>query len=91
MKGRVTATAFGELTEIQGYIAKENEVAARAVRMRIEEVIERIFEFPFIASPVDDTGVRVFPARPFPYLVFYTVGTREVIIRNVRYAGRLRP
>ncbi len=91
MKGRVTITAFEELTDIHAYIAKENETAARLVRARVEELIERIFEFPFIAPALNATGVRVFPVRPFPFLVFYTVGKREVIIRNIRYAGRNRP
>ncbi|MDO8576590.1 MAG: type II toxin-antitoxin system RelE/ParE family toxin [bacterium] len=91
MKGRVTGTAFNELLEIHSYIAKEDDAAARLVRSRVEELIERIFEFPFIAPAVNDVGVRVFPVRPFPYLIFYTVTQREVIIRNVRYAGRMRP
>ena len=91
MKGRVTVTAFEELAEIHAYIAKENQTAARLVRFRVEGLIERIFEFPFIAPALNDTGARVFPVRPFPFLVFYTVGKREVIIRNVRYAGRMRP
>lgn len=91
MKGRVTSAAFRDLVEIQTYIAKDSDDAARFVRFRIEEVIERIFEFPFIAPSVDDSGIHVFPVRPFPYLIFYTVGKREVIIRNVRHAGRNRP
>lgn len=91
MNGRVTSTAFREIVEIQSYIAGDNQTSARLVRARIEEVIERIFEFPFIAPTVNDAEVRVFPVRPFPYLIFYTVGPREVIIRNVRHAGRIRP
>lgn len=90
MRGRVTIAAFRELIEIQSYIAEDDEAAARLVRSRIEEVIERIFEFPLIAPEANETGVRVFPVRPFPYLIFYTVGRREVIIRNVRHAGRIR-
>ena len=70
MRGRVTDAAFSELVEIHSYIAKEDRVAARLVRARVEEVIERIFEFPFIAPAVNDAGVRVFPIRPFPYLIF---------------------
>jgi len=91
MRGRVTVAAFRELAEIQDYIAKDDEVAAQLVRARAEEVIERIFEFPLIAPASNDAGIRVFPVRPFPYIIFYTVGKREVIIRNVRHAGRMRP
>lgn len=91
MKVRITETAFAELVEIRAYIVKDNPTAARAVITRIEEVIERIGEFPEIAAPVDTSGIRIFPATPFPYLLFYTVERREVIIRNVRHAGRIRP
>ena len=34
--------------------------------------------------------IRVFPTPPFPFVIFYTVGYEEIIIRNVRYAGRKR-
>lgn len=91
MNVRVTATAFAELQEIHAYVANDNPTAARAVVARIEDIINRIGEFPDIAAPIDDSGVRVFPVSPFPYLVFYTVRQREVIIRNVRHAGRIRP
>ena len=91
MRNWVTRAAFRELVEIHSYIAKDNRAAARAVRARVEELIERIFEFPFIAPVVNDEGIRVFPVRPFPYLIFYTVDRSGVIIRNIRHAGRTRP
>jgi plasmid stabilization system protein ParE len=66
-------------------------MAAKAVIWRIEQVIARISRFPDIARGVDPTGLRVFPVVPFPYLVFYTVGPDELIIRNVRHGKRRRP
>lgn len=91
MRVKITETAFAELVEIHSYIARDNPVAARAVATRIEEVVDRIGEFPEIAAPVDISDIRIFPVMPFPYLIFYTVGRREVIIRNIRHAGRMRP
>jgi addiction module RelE/StbE family toxin len=91
MRVRFTETALAELTEIHAYIAERNQSAARAVISRIQKVIDRVGEFPEMASAVDKSSVRVFPVPPFPFLVFYTVGREEVTIRNVRYAGRMRP
>jgi len=88
MKLRITETAFAELSEIGAYIAVDSPVAARIVVTRIRQVIDRIAEFPYMARPVDRSDVRIFPARPFPFLVFYTIESREVIIRNVRHASR---
>jgi len=91
MKVRFTATAFAEINEIHDHIAKDNPTAAKAVILRVEQVIARIARFPLIARAVDPSGVRVFPVGPFPYLVFYTVEADEVIIRNVRHGRRRRP
>jgi len=90
MKVRFTETAFDELKELYASIAGDNAVAARVVVTRIEHIIDRIGDFPDIAMPIDTSGIRVFPTPPFPYLVFYTGRQREIIIRNIRYAGRRR-
>jgi addiction module RelE/StbE family toxin len=91
MRVRFTQTALAELIEIHDYIAKDNLRAAKTVILRIEQVIARIGEFPHIARAIDQSGVRVFPAGPFPYLVFYTVESDSVTIRNVRHVRRKRP
>jgi toxin ParE1/3/4 len=90
MKVRFTATAFAELHGIRTYIAKDNPTAAKAVVLRVEQVIAHIAQFPLMARAIDESGVRVFPVGPFPYLVFYTVDDDEVIIRNVRHGRRGR-
>ncbi len=90
MKVRYTETARFELEEIGEYIASDNIAAARALVRRIKYVIDRIGEFPEMATQVGESKVRIFPVPPFPYLIFYTVERGEVIIRNVRHAGRDR-
>jgi plasmid stabilization system protein ParE len=79
MKLRFTATALAEINDIHDYISKESPVAAKAVVLRIEQVVARIAEFPVV------------PVGPFPYLTFYTVSGDTVIIRNVRHGQRRRP
>ena len=90
MKVRYTETALLELEEIGAYIAIDNIAAAHAVVNRIKHIIQRIGDFPNIARPMNELGVRIFPVPVFPYLIFYTVGRGEVIIRNIRHAGRNR-
>lgn len=90
MRIRYTETAFSELKEIQTYIAKDNAVAARIMISRIEQVVERIGEFPEIAATIDTTEIRVFPVPPFPFLIFYELRENVVIIRNIRHANRDR-
>ncbi|MGH6803278.1 MAG: type II toxin-antitoxin system RelE/ParE family toxin [Methyloceanibacter sp.] len=70
---------------------EDNPTAAKAVILRVEQVIARIARFPNIARVIDPSGVRVFPVAPFPYLLFYTVEAHKVIIRNVRHGRRRRP
>ena len=91
MKVKFTRADFNELAQIHSHIARDNPEAALGVFVRIKEVIQRLGEFPYLARIADESGIRVFPAMPFPYLIFYTVGHREVIIRNIRHAGRNRP
>ena len=90
MRVRFTKTALSELIDIYTYVEQHNPAAARAVTERIEHIVDRIGEFPDMARAVDDSGVRVFPTPPFPFLIFYTASRGEVIIRNIRYAGRRR-
>ena len=90
MKVRFTETAFAELKEIRDYIAKANKAAARAVVFRIEQVIARIGQFPRMAHTIGLSEVRIFPVRPFSYLIFYTIEKDEVIVRNVRHSTRRR-
>jgi plasmid stabilization system protein ParE len=45
MKVRFTATSFAEINEIHDHIAKDNPTAAKAVILRVEQVIARIARF----------------------------------------------
>ena len=91
MRVRWTEVAFTELNEIRSYIARDNPAAAKAVVLRIEQVVARLAQFPHMAGTTGASGNRVFPALPFPYLVFYTVEGEELIIRNIRHGRRRRP
>ncbi|QAU49680.1 type II toxin-antitoxin system RelE/ParE family toxin [Bradyrhizobium guangzhouense] len=90
MRLRVVSTAFAELAEIAEFIARDNPDASRGVVRRIEEVFTRIKQFPYMAHPADTSDIRIYPVRPFPYLVFYSIEQDEIIVRNVRHEARRR-
>jgi len=56
MKVRFTATAFAEINDIHYHIAKNNQTAAKAVVLRVEQVIAHIAKFPNIARAIDPSG-----------------------------------
>jgi addiction module RelE/StbE family toxin len=91
MRVRYTEAALADLNAIFSYIAKDNPKAATFVVGRIEQVVSRIGDFPYMAHGTDEPGVRVIPVGRFPYLLFYSVSGQEVVILHVRHAARSRP
>jgi plasmid stabilization system protein ParE len=90
MRVGYTSTALAELGDIFSYIAKHNRVAAARVVAHIEESAARLARFPRMGMPKYKPGVRMIPLRRYPFLVFYTVESDEVLILSVRHAARKR-
>ena len=90
MRVRYTATALREIESILGYLAERNPTAATAVGARIEQVAAWLGQFPKIGYAIED-DVRMLPIGRYPFLIFYTLRSDEVIIRNVRHHARQRP
>jgi toxin ParE1/3/4 len=90
MRVRYTETALTEIEEIITHIAKDNPSAARRVAVTILATIERVAEFPHTAVETNVPEIRLAPALPYRYLVFFTVNKDALIVRNVRHAARDR-
>ena len=92
MKVRYSPRALAQLEEVHQYIAQHNPRAATAVVVRIEELCEKLGEFPGMGAATDQSGVRLVPVVRYPYLIFYTLitGSNEVRILRIRH-GRRRP
>jgi plasmid stabilization system protein ParE len=73
------------------YIAKDNPTAAAAVVERVQKTARQLGIFPKMGRPKYRAGVRMFPMRHYPYLIFYAIEPNEVVILNVRHAARRRP
>ncbi len=90
---RYTAEAYADLAAILAYLDGENPHAAITVLDRLDEVINRLAQFPKSGSVVDDASVRMVPLVRFPYLVFYRIEDNgsELSILSIRHAARRHP
>jgi plasmid stabilization system protein ParE len=91
MKIRYTATARAEADEVFKHIARDNPVAAAAVAAAIRDAITRLADFPRIGAATNDPNVFIKIARPYRYLIFFTIERDTLIIRRVRHPARRRP
>ena len=91
MKVRYTGTALRELAEILAYIADRNATAAASVRARVEDLVEQLSYFPYMAQETERMGVRRVPLGSYPYVIFYTVEADEVVILRIRHGARRPP
>ena len=90
MKVRYTATALEEIEDILTFIARDNSSAALRVSGTILATVDRVAEFPHTAVEADVSGVRVAPALPYRYLIFFSIAGDVLIVRNVRHSARQR-
>ena len=91
MKIRYTATALAETNDILAHIAEDNSSAAVSVGAAIKTATARLSSFPRMGTETEDAGVYMKIARPYDYLIFYSVVGSAVLIHNVRHPARQRP
>ncbi|HEY4113784.1 MAG TPA: type II toxin-antitoxin system RelE/ParE family toxin [Rhizomicrobium sp.] len=84
--------ATREISAIYDYIARESPAGAQKVVDRIHAVTRHVASFPDTGSRTKLPGVRVFPANPYPYLVYFkrVPNRHEVRILRIRHAARRR-
>ncbi|MGX7743917.1 type II toxin-antitoxin system RelE/ParE family toxin [Rhodopseudomonas parapalustris] len=88
MKVRFTEPALADLSAILAYIAEQSPQSAKRVQARIRSAIELLRTHPRVGTRTDDAAVRRLVTTPYPYLIFYEVGTDEITIHAVRHAAR---
>lgn len=91
MRIRYTETARAEAVEIFEYIAQDNPAAAADVAASINAAISRLAVFPRIGAETNDPSVFIKIARPYHYLIFYSIERDTVMIRRIRHPSRRRP
>jgi plasmid stabilization system protein ParE len=89
MKVRYSPRATSDIIIIADYLAERNPVAARTIETAVRKSVALIGEFPRSGRALTQrANVRVMPLTRFPYLIFYAVGSDEVVILHVRHATR---
>ena len=91
MKVRYTETALTDIDDILATLANDNASAGAAVAATIEATIARLLSFPFIGAETNVASVHMILARPYSYLIFYSIAGDELVVRNVRHPARQRP
>lgn len=90
MRRRYTETANHESEQLFASIAADNPAAAAKIAATIEATIARLSSFPRLGAETDVDAVRVIVARPYAYLIYYTVENDVLLIRNIRHPARRR-
>ncbi len=91
MNIQYTATARAEIGSILAYISTDNPPAPTAVGAAIGTAISRLRTFPRMGTETDVEGVYIKIARPYRYLIFYSVTGNTIIVQNVRHPARQHP
>ena len=90
MKVRYTPKALAQLDQIYSYIEAHDPRAAKRVKARIKQAIERLARHPYSCRASEHPGIRVLSIVRYPYLVFYSVdeAAQEVHILRIRHGAR---
>jgi toxin ParE1/3/4 len=88
MRLRYTQPALSDLTSILDYIAERSPQGSARVHARIKAIINLLLDHPHAGVLTDAPGIRRMTTTPYPYLIFYEVAEREIIIHAVRHGAR---
>ena len=91
MRVYYTETANDENDQLLAGIAANNPTAAADVAAAIETTVARLSTFPRLGVETNLAGVRLTVARPYTYLIFYTVERDVLVVRNIRHPRRQKP
>jgi addiction module RelE/StbE family toxin len=85
---RYTLPALADLDSILTYISATSPQGAARVHKRIQDVISLLLKHPEIGLQTDDPDIRRLTTTPYPYLIFYQIGSQEIIIHAIRHGAR---
>jgi plasmid stabilization system protein ParE len=88
MRVRYTESANEENDQLLAEIAADSPTAAADVAAATEATLVRLVSFPRLGAQTDLPDVRFIIARPFAYLMFYTIENDVLVVRNIRHPRR---
>jgi len=90
VKLRFTPRARDNLVEIADYLRERSPKAALRVRGAILASLQIIARHPSVGRRQTTEGVRKIVVRGYPYLVYYMLRDREIIVLSILHAARRR-
>lgn len=88
MSLKYTPEAFADLDNLLDYLAERNPHAQMRVRERLKSCLELLERYPQIGQTTSRISVRRMVVSPYPYLIFYKMMEKEVVILAFRHAAR---
>lgn len=88
MRLRYTKEAVSELAQVLADIAEHSPPGARRVRSRIRKTVGLLSDHPYSGQRTSSQALRRIVVAPYPYLIFYRVDAKEVVIIGIRHAAR---
>ena len=85
---RYTLPALNDLEAVLDYLASRSPQGATRVSARLKSLVELLPAHPRLGTRTDDAAIRHLVVTPYPYLIFYEVDEKEIIIHAIRHAGR---
>jgi plasmid stabilization system protein ParE len=82
------ASGAGRSFSILTYISATSPQGAARVQKRIQDVISLLLAHPEIGLRTNDSDIRRLTTTPYPFLVFYEIGSQEIIIHAIRHGAR---
>lgn len=83
--------ALARLQEIRAYIARDDPGAAERVTTRLVSVVQTLINFPLLGRVGIDSDTRELIVGGTPFIIFYQVKPKRILIRTVWHAAQNRP
>lgn len=79
-----------DLSEAYAWIAPDSERAAERLLDRVDATIERLQQYPLVGALREHLapGLRFIRVRPFRHLIFYRVGSDEIVLIRLLHGAR---
>lgn len=88
MRLRLSKRARNDIKEIRAYLLPRSKVGAESVRASIVGTLDLLAQFPKSGRETDIPGIRVLPVVRYPYVIYYTILPRQIVIAHIRHATR---
>jgi addiction module RelE/StbE family toxin len=85
---RYTRRALADLDDILEYIRRQSPARARQIQGRIKALTALLVLHPHIGRRTTNPVLCRLVVSPFPYLIFYQVTEKEIVIHAVRHTSR---